>query len=51
VKKILSSEPITATADTSSELNAISRFKASEDLSEVVKRKILFDNPKKLYDL
>jgi predicted TIM-barrel fold metal-dependent hydrolase len=37
--------------DTSSELNAISRFKAMDDLSAEVKRKILYDNPKRLYGL
>ena len=37
--------------DTSSELNAISRFKAMNDLSADVKRKILYDNPKRLYGI
>ena len=37
--------------DTSSELNAIARFKAMEELSPEVKRKILSDNPKRLYGL
>lgn len=37
--------------DTSSELNAISTFKAMEGLSDVTKRKILWDNPKALYGL
>jgi hypothetical protein len=37
--------------DTSSELNPISRFKAMEGLSDEVKRKILFDNPKNLYGI
>ncbi len=37
--------------DTSSELNAIARFKAMNHLSDVVKRKILFDNPKRFYGL
>jgi predicted TIM-barrel fold metal-dependent hydrolase len=37
--------------DTSSELNAISRFKALEGLSQDVKRKILSDNPKKFYGI
>jgi predicted TIM-barrel fold metal-dependent hydrolase len=35
--------------DTSSELNAISRFKAMEGISEEVKRKILSHNPKTFY--
>jgi predicted TIM-barrel fold metal-dependent hydrolase len=35
--------------DTSSELNAISRFTAMEGLSEQVKRKILSDNPRAFY--
>src|SRR5262245_33917759 len=35
--------------DTSSELNAISRFKAIESLSPQVKRKILSDNPRRFY--
>jgi len=37
--------------DTSSELNAIARFKVMAELSPEVKRKILFDNPKALYGL
>lgn len=37
--------------DTSSELNAISRFKALEKLSPQVKRKILSDNPRRLYKI
>ena len=37
--------------DTSSELNAISRFKASEGLAEEIKRKILSDNPKRFYGI
>jgi predicted TIM-barrel fold metal-dependent hydrolase len=37
--------------DTSSELNAISRFKAMESLSPEVKRKILSDNPRKFYGI
>jgi predicted TIM-barrel fold metal-dependent hydrolase len=37
--------------DTSSELNAISRFKAMEGLSPEVKRKILSDNPKRFYGI
>ena len=37
--------------DTSSELNAISRFKAMEGLSGEVKRKILSDNPKNFYGI
>ena len=37
--------------DTSSELNAISRFKAMEGISEEVKRKILSDNPKTFYGI
>jgi predicted TIM-barrel fold metal-dependent hydrolase len=37
--------------DTSSELNAISRFKAMEDLSAAVKKKILSDNPKRFYGI
>ncbi len=37
--------------DTSSELNAIARFKAIGDLSEAVKRKILSDNPRRFYGL
>jgi predicted TIM-barrel fold metal-dependent hydrolase len=35
--------------DTSSELNAIARFKAKSELPAAVKRKILFDNPKRFY--
>ena len=35
--------------DTSSELNAIARFRAMEGISEEVKRKILSDNPKTFY--
>jgi predicted TIM-barrel fold metal-dependent hydrolase len=35
--------------DTSSELNAISRFQAMTDISEVAKRKIRADNPRALY--
>jgi predicted TIM-barrel fold metal-dependent hydrolase len=35
--------------DTSSELNAIARFQAMTDISEVAKRKILSDNPRALY--
>jgi hypothetical protein len=35
--------------DTSSELNAIARFRAMADLSDDVKRKILCDNPKNFY--
>jgi predicted TIM-barrel fold metal-dependent hydrolase len=37
--------------DTSSELNAIARFKAAADLTPEVKRKILFDNPKRFYGI
>jgi len=37
--------------DTSSELNAIVRFKAANGLAEEVKRKILFDNPRRLYGI
>lgn len=37
--------------DTSSELNAIARFKALDGLSAEVKRKILSDNPKRLYGI
>jgi len=37
--------------DTSSELNAIARFKAMEGLSEDVKRKILCDNPRRFYGI
>ncbi|MSP38530.1 MAG: hypothetical protein EXR70_08575 [Deltaproteobacteria bacterium] len=37
--------------DTSSELNAIARFKAMADLSAETKRKILSDNPKRLYGI
>jgi predicted TIM-barrel fold metal-dependent hydrolase len=37
--------------DTSSELNAIARFKAMKELSPEVKRKILSDNPKRLYGI
>ena len=37
--------------DTSSELNAISRFKANECLNADIKRKILSDNPKRFYNL
>jgi len=35
--------------DTSSELHAISRFKAMEGLNPQVKRKILSDNPRRFY--
>ncbi|MBM4296929.1 MAG: hypothetical protein FJ143_04240 [Deltaproteobacteria bacterium] len=35
--------------DTSSELNAIARLKAKSELPATVKRKILFDNPKRFY--
>jgi predicted TIM-barrel fold metal-dependent hydrolase len=35
--------------DTSSELNAIARFQAMDNISAQVKRKILCDNPKNLY--
>jgi predicted TIM-barrel fold metal-dependent hydrolase len=37
--------------DTSSELNAITRFKAMDQLTNEVKRKILFDNPKRFYGI
>jgi predicted TIM-barrel fold metal-dependent hydrolase len=37
--------------DTSSELNAIARFKALDHLTTEVKRKILFDNPKRFYGI
>jgi hypothetical protein len=37
--------------DTSSELNAISRFKAREGLNPQVKRKILSDNPRRFYGI
>ncbi len=37
--------------DTSSELNAIARFQAMDDLSAEVKRKILCDNPKRFYGI
>jgi predicted TIM-barrel fold metal-dependent hydrolase len=37
--------------DTSSELNAISRFKALESLSAEVKQKILSDNPRSFYGI
>jgi predicted TIM-barrel fold metal-dependent hydrolase len=37
--------------DTSSELNAISRFKAMEGLDPQVKRKILSDNPRRFYGI
>src|ERR1700752_2401234 len=37
--------------DTSSELNAISRFKAMEGLYQPVKRKILSDNPRRFYGI
>jgi predicted TIM-barrel fold metal-dependent hydrolase len=37
--------------DTSSELNAIARFKALEGLADTVKRKILCDNPRRLYGI
>ena len=37
--------------DTSSELNAIARFKAIDGLSEDVKSKILCDNPKRFYGI
>jgi len=36
--------------DTSSELNAIARFKAMDHLTPEVKRKILFDNPKERFN-
>jgi hypothetical protein len=38
-------------AEISSELNAISRFKAMEGLDPHVKRKILSDNPKRFYGM
>lgn len=37
--------------DTSSELNAIARFKAIEGLGDEVKRKILSDNPRRFYGI
>ena len=37
--------------DTSSELNAIARFKAMDHLTPEVTRKILFDNPKRFYGI
>ena len=37
--------------DTSSELNAIARFKAMENLDPGVKRKVLSDNPRKFYGI
>jgi predicted TIM-barrel fold metal-dependent hydrolase len=37
--------------DTSSELNAISRFRALKGLGEEVKRKILSDNPRRFYGI
>lgn len=37
--------------DTSSELNAIARFKAMDNLSPQVKRKILSDNPRRFYGI
>jgi len=37
--------------DTSSELNAIARFRAIKGISENVKRKILSDNPKRFYNI
>jgi len=37
--------------DTSSELNAIARFRAIEGLSDTVKRKILSDNPRRFYGI
>jgi len=37
--------------DTSSELNAIARFQALGELSAEVKRKILSENPKRLYGI
>jgi predicted TIM-barrel fold metal-dependent hydrolase len=37
--------------DTSSELNAIERFRAIEGLGETVKRKILSDNPRRFYGI
>jgi predicted TIM-barrel fold metal-dependent hydrolase len=35
--------------DTSSELNAIARFKALEGIGEAVQREIFSDNPKRFY--
>ena len=37
--------------DTSSEVNAIARFKAMEGLSPQVKRIILSDNPRRFYGI
>jgi predicted TIM-barrel fold metal-dependent hydrolase len=37
--------------DTSSELNAIARFKALDGLNDRVKRKILSDNPRRFYGI
>ena len=37
--------------DASSELNAISRFKAMEGLNPQVKRKILSNNPRRFYGI
>jgi uncharacterized protein len=37
--------------DTFSELNAITRFKAMDQLTSEAKRKILFDNPKRFYGI
>jgi predicted TIM-barrel fold metal-dependent hydrolase len=37
--------------DTSSELNAVSRFKAMEGLDPQIKRKILSDNPRRFYGI
>ena len=37
--------------DTSSELNAIARFKAMEDIDPKIKRKILSDNPRRFYGI
>jgi predicted TIM-barrel fold metal-dependent hydrolase len=37
--------------DTSSELNAIARFKALDGLNDAAKRKILSDNPRRLYGI
>ena len=37
--------------DTSSELNAIARFKAMDHLNDEVKRKILSDNPRRFYGI
>jgi len=37
--------------DTSSELNAISRFKAMDGIDPQVKRKILSDNPRRFYGI